>query len=426
MTTIAYRDGVMAGDRATRYGSVIGHETTKVVRRADGALCGTAGTTTIASSFRRWFLALEADPKPSLGDDKEDIHAIIARPNGTVEIHDRMGWGVVEGEFFAIGVGAEIALGAMAMGADAETAVKVAARFGVGLEAAIDSVRTSEKPPAPPTVSDREEGERPAREETKAFVRDILENTFGQQTTDEQVEDVAQQIDALAPPAPEVRKEDEQDAAVDWTNGGEDRLDAVCAELLKDLPPPQEAPAIPEGFIPWSGGECPVPHGTVVDIICRDPDIRVGQTNEVFAHMISWANEGNAAYDIIAYRVVEPATDKPLIVDDTPTIPRSEIPQGAAVETFTDAGVETVKLSGITHIVDDAPERVAETQPDAAYAPIHNVDEPATSEQLAAAGIIEPGASEMAAMRLAKSKPSFIERVLGIPPTPKQTAEEGV
>lgn len=69
----------------------------------------------------------------------------------------------------------------------------------------------------------------------------------------------------------------------------------------------EREPEIPAGFTKWEGGECPVPHGKIVDIICRDPDVRVGQTNQVFAHMISWANEGNAAYDIIAYRIIEAA-----------------------------------------------------------------------------------------------------------------------
>ena len=47
---------------------------------------------------------------------------------------------------------------------------------------------------ASPEVASEQGG---PREETKAFVRDVLENTFGQQTTDEQVRDVASELDAL-------------------------------------------------------------------------------------------------------------------------------------------------------------------------------------------------------------------------------------
>lgn len=52
-------------------------------------------------------------------------------------------------------------------------------------------------------------------------------------------------------------------------------------------------------------------------------------------------------------------------------------------------------------------------------APIHNVDEPSDAAVFGHALLMEAEAK-------AKSKPSFIERVLGIPQTPKQTAEEGV
>lgn len=70
----------------------------------------------------------------------------------------------------------------------------------------------------------------------------------------------------------------------------------------------------------------------------------------------------------------ETAIEQTLITDDIPSIPREEIPIGAAVETYTDSGLETVKISGTTYVVDDEPERQAETQPQAAYAPV-NEDE---------------------------------------------------
>lgn len=70
----------------------------------------------------------------------------------------------------------------------------------------------------------------------------------------------------------------------------------------------------------------------------------------------------------------ETAIEQTLITDDIPSIPREEIPVGAAVETYTDSGIETVKLGGQTYVVDDEPERQAETQPEAAYAPV-NEDE---------------------------------------------------
>lgn len=150
---------------------------------------------------------------------------------------------------------------------------------------------------------------------------------------------------------------------------------------------------IPEGFIPWESGYCPFGIGTHVEVLTRK--------NGVWPVVIKpeapllWEHEGHDL-DIIAYKVIsEPAKaseapselktqaevggdrvaphDLPALsdeafnalpkLDDTavidaepPTIPRSEIPEGVAVETFTEQGVETVKIGGLTHIVEgEAP-----------------------------------------------------------------------
>lgn len=131
--------------------------------------------------------------------------------------------------------------------------------------------------------------------------------------------DAAEEDDDIVEPAPmsdfsrgaqdaidnEPRKEGE---SAEYNQG----FDATTESLEGPTPPTDTVPAveIPEGFTRWEGGECPVPYGRIVDIICRDPDIRVGQTNEVFAHMIDWSNAGDPAYNIIAYRIIsQPAEE---------------------------------------------------------------------------------------------------------------------
>ena len=150
-------------------------------------------------------------------------------------------------------------------------------------------------------------------------------------------------------------------------------------------------PQIPEGFIPWSGGECPVSKDQVVELLFRESWAGDGSGRAIYisdpadyADLTQWKHHGQGG-DIIAYRVVESptyaertedvsqaetATEQTLITDDIPSIPREEIPIGAAVETYTDSGIETVKISGTTYVVDDEP--VAE----ASYAPINS--EPAS------------------------------------------------
>jgi hypothetical protein len=60
--------------------------------------------------------------------DDEDADVIIVRPNGQLEYHDRYGWHKINGEFFAMGSGSELAYGALEMGASARKAVSIASK----------------------------------------------------------------------------------------------------------------------------------------------------------------------------------------------------------------------------------------------------------------------------------------------------------
>lgn len=131
MTTIAYRDGVMAGDRRVTEDSLVAFEMRKVFKRkSDGALVGGVGNTTILQRYVDWFLDGERGFKPNMGLTKDDeTCVIVARPSGKVEYHDRNGIQPILGKFFAIGSGASAALGALEMGATARQAVRVASKY---------------------------------------------------------------------------------------------------------------------------------------------------------------------------------------------------------------------------------------------------------------------------------------------------------
>ena len=131
MTTIAYRDGVMAGDRKVTEGDFAWAEMRKVFRRRDGCLIGGCGNTTILQRYVDWFVDGERGFKPSLGVKDEDAEFLVVRANGKVEFHDRNGVHQLQGKFFAVGSGCTAALGAMAMGATARQAVRVASRYDV-------------------------------------------------------------------------------------------------------------------------------------------------------------------------------------------------------------------------------------------------------------------------------------------------------
>jgi len=124
MTTVAYKDGVMAADRAISGGGHIG-TTRKVTRRkSDGSLIGFCGTVSVCQRWVEWFLAGERGTAPTLGTDEDSASQImVVRPDGTVENHDRYGKAMFEAPYYAMGSGADYALGAMAFGASARQAV---------------------------------------------------------------------------------------------------------------------------------------------------------------------------------------------------------------------------------------------------------------------------------------------------------------
>jgi hypothetical protein len=63
---------------------------------------------------------------------------------------------------------------------------------------------------------------------------------------------------------------------------------------------------IPEGFIPWHGGECPVAEGTVVSVRLRGP-VTFREVKEVKAQNMDWCHRYEYGADIIAYRIHKPA-----------------------------------------------------------------------------------------------------------------------
>lgn len=144
MTTIAYRDGVMAGDSrgysSSRY--PIGSKV-KVERLPDGTLLGASSTIPGgAETARAWWNARQTD-------DHHDIELpasftlLIVKPNGEVyyvnDTHHVAG--PLRGEFFAIGSGGEYAQGAMQMGATAVEALRAACKLDPWSELPIFAVR---------------------------------------------------------------------------------------------------------------------------------------------------------------------------------------------------------------------------------------------------------------------------------------------
>lgn len=142
MTTIAYRDGIMAGDTAVSDRGTYCGQYQKVFAR-DGALMGVCGCLGEVARLRDWFMAgAEGDP-PALTDS--DSEALLITGDGVVEWvghpNKRM---VITGDMHAIGSGFQLAIGAMAAGASALQAVEVACDFDLCTRRPINLARLSD------------------------------------------------------------------------------------------------------------------------------------------------------------------------------------------------------------------------------------------------------------------------------------------
>lgn len=125
MTTIAYRDGVIAADTSMSCDGMVLSGRVKIARADDGRLIGAAGSSAYSDAFREWALKEQGNP-PKTGADS--IGFIIAT-DGSVRVWDSDegdGFFRVHPPYFAAGSGAPVAFGAMHVGADAEAAVRAA------------------------------------------------------------------------------------------------------------------------------------------------------------------------------------------------------------------------------------------------------------------------------------------------------------
>lgn len=143
MTTIAYREGILAADRKLTGGSIADCEITKISRNHMGDLCGAAGPASFISAFIGWFDGGEKydAPMPNKDDGGE---AMIVRADLTIETFETTGTSKVRAKSYSIGSGRQVAYGAMAVGASAERAVRAASEYDVYTGSEIDIVSHAE------------------------------------------------------------------------------------------------------------------------------------------------------------------------------------------------------------------------------------------------------------------------------------------
>lgn len=140
MTTIVYRDGVMAADsRATVDTEAGGARMVmcdKLFRVGD-AIIGTAGDGFASLLFVDWYRFTMLEPDKDRADElasrllegEADIDMLVLRKDGLFEFDKWCRAERIKMPFYAVGSGAKAALGALHMGADARQAVAVACKI---------------------------------------------------------------------------------------------------------------------------------------------------------------------------------------------------------------------------------------------------------------------------------------------------------
>lgn len=128
MTAIAYRDGCMAADSLATAGGTVGGYSRKIAKRDDGALIGCSGGAGHAARLMQAFLDHRLEAEEPTKDKDNPYAALVVMPDGSV-------WRATEAAplhqqaaapFYTEGCAYQILLGAMAFGASAEEAVRVA------------------------------------------------------------------------------------------------------------------------------------------------------------------------------------------------------------------------------------------------------------------------------------------------------------
>lgn len=126
MTTIAYRGGVLAADSLGTSGGYRDGHCVKI-RKIGPLLIAGCGTSAICEQFVDWVKNGMNGDSPWTGKDAGN--SLVVCPDDTMLVFGQNGPWRSYSDFYALGSGELLALGAMAHGATAHQAVEAAIRF---------------------------------------------------------------------------------------------------------------------------------------------------------------------------------------------------------------------------------------------------------------------------------------------------------
>jgi 20S proteasome alpha/beta subunit len=143
MTTIAYKDGVLAADRrVTKGDQIVQYKHRKAYKNVEGWLYAGSGTVSDLKRFEAWAETDDGSKTPPKGD----YEGLMVSPEGRVwAVEGGVMWRMTGAKFMAIGSGGPVALGALHAGADAVQAVKIAQLVDSSSGGGVDYVTLNSK-----------------------------------------------------------------------------------------------------------------------------------------------------------------------------------------------------------------------------------------------------------------------------------------
>lgn len=151
MTTIAYRDGVLAADTRLGAGSMRTGRMIKAVALSGGGMAAACGRAVYIRAFLDYALSLpfgmidgiHVPPEAASADGDEGL--IVATDGQVTLFEEGFGRFVLDAPFYATGSGARFAMGAMQVGADAIRAIEAAIALDANSGGDITVVRLRER-----------------------------------------------------------------------------------------------------------------------------------------------------------------------------------------------------------------------------------------------------------------------------------------
>lgn len=134
MTTVAYKDGMIAADTMITENFAVCGQMTKIAKTPDGRLVGASGSAIWAAALVAWARKGKGNPP----DCPEESSGILIGKDGSITCLDHGGNVRLVADHIAIGSGTRYAMGVMAYGGTAADAVTVASEIDLFTGGRID------------------------------------------------------------------------------------------------------------------------------------------------------------------------------------------------------------------------------------------------------------------------------------------------